>query len=94
MFLKVAQGPKVHHQRPAVDILFESVAAQIGRNAIGVLLTGMGRDGAAGLLKIREAGAAPSRKTERPASFSACQGSHRDRGPLRKCCPWLESRGP
>ncbi len=56
VYLKVAQGPKVQHQRPAVDVLFESVAAQVGRNAVGILLTGMGRDGAAGLLKIRSAG--------------------------------------
>jgi two-component system chemotaxis response regulator CheB len=56
VFLKVAQGPKVQHQRPAVDVLFESVASQVGQNAVGVLLTGMGRDGAAGLLKILKAG--------------------------------------
>ncbi|NNM67896.1 MAG: chemotaxis-specific protein-glutamate methyltransferase CheB, partial [Spirochaetales bacterium] len=55
-FLRVVSGPKVHHQRPAVDVLFQSVAAEAGRNAVGVLLTGMGRDGAEGLLKIKTAG--------------------------------------
>ena len=54
--IRLMDGPKIHHQRPAVDILFDSVADQVGRNAIGILLTGMGRDGAAGLLKIKEAG--------------------------------------
>lgn len=54
--LKIATGPKVCNQRPAVDPLFESVADQVGRNCLGILLTGMGRDGAQGLLRIHEAG--------------------------------------
>jgi two-component system chemotaxis response regulator CheB len=49
-------GPKVWHQRPAVDILFSTVAKHAGRYAVGVLLTGMGQDGAAGLLEMRQAG--------------------------------------
>lgn len=50
-------GPPVNRHRPSVDVLFQSAAACAGRNALGVILTGMGRDGAAGLLQIREAGA-------------------------------------
>jgi len=50
-------GPPVHHQRPSVDVLFHSVAKQVGPNAVGVILTGMGADGAAGLLAMRQAGA-------------------------------------
>jgi two-component system chemotaxis response regulator CheB len=50
-------GPPVHYQRPSVDVLFHSVARSAGRNAIGVLLTGMGADGAKGLLAMRESGA-------------------------------------
>ena len=55
--VRLSSGPPVHHQRPSVDVLFESVAACAGRCAIGVLLTGMGADGARGLLSLRERGA-------------------------------------
>ncbi len=54
---RVRDGPQVHHQRPAVDVLFQSVARCAGRNAVGALLTGMGADGAKGLLAMRQAGA-------------------------------------
>jgi two-component system chemotaxis response regulator CheB len=54
---RVKDGPPVHHQRPAVDVLFQSVARSAGRNAVGVLLTGMGSDGAKGMLAMRSAGA-------------------------------------
>jgi two-component system, chemotaxis family, protein-glutamate methylesterase/glutaminase len=50
-------GPPVHHQRPAVDVLFHSVATLAGKNAVGVILTGMGADGAVGLLAMQQAGA-------------------------------------
>jgi two-component system chemotaxis response regulator CheB len=50
-------GPPVHHQRPSIDSFFESVARRLGRRAVGVLLTGMGSDGAEGLQALRNAGA-------------------------------------
>jgi two-component system chemotaxis response regulator CheB len=56
-YVQVKSGPMVHHQRPSVDVLFKSVADYAGSNAVGVILTGMGADGADGLLKMREAGA-------------------------------------
>jgi len=56
-YVEVKNGPLVCHQRPSVDVLFNSVAKYAGANALGVIMTGMGRDGAAGMLKMREAGA-------------------------------------
>lgn len=54
---EVKTGPLVYHQRPSVDVLFESVARYAGGNAVGVIMTGMGRDGASGMLEMRKAGA-------------------------------------
>lgn len=55
--VEIKSGPRVHHQRPAVDVLFHSVAHNAAQNAVGVILTGMGADGAQGLLAMRKAGA-------------------------------------
>ncbi|KAA3516907.1 chemotaxis-specific protein-glutamate methyltransferase CheB [Agrobacterium vitis] len=54
---RLLDTPPVNGHRPSVDVLFDSVAELAGRNAVGVILTGMGRDGASGLLKMRSAGA-------------------------------------
>lgn len=56
-YVEIKTGPMVHHQRPAVDVLFNSVAKYAGGNAVSVVLTGMGADGAAGLKAMKEAGA-------------------------------------
>ncbi|MBV8261698.1 MAG: chemotaxis response regulator protein-glutamate methylesterase [Paraburkholderia sp.] len=53
----LSDDPPVNRHRPSVDVLFRSAAQNAGKNAIGVILTGMGRDGAAGLLEMRQAGA-------------------------------------
>jgi len=55
--VKIKNGPLVHYQRPSVDVLFRSVAKSAGKNAVGAILTGMGSDGAKGLLEMKENGA-------------------------------------
>lgn len=55
--LELNQGPPVNRHRPSVDVLFRSVANVAGRNALGAILTGMGKDGAQGLKEMRTAGA-------------------------------------
>ena len=56
-FVKILSGAPVNRHRPSVDVLFDSVAESAGRNAVGVIMTGMGADGAQGLLRMRRAGA-------------------------------------
>ncbi|HET7506712.1 MAG TPA: chemotaxis response regulator protein-glutamate methylesterase [Kofleriaceae bacterium] len=56
-FVEVTDGPLVNRHRPAVDVLFRSTARYAGANAVGVILTGMGDDGARGLLEMKQAGA-------------------------------------
>ena len=55
--VEIKAGPKVNGHCPSVDVLFESVAKVAGPNALGIILTGMGGDGAKGLLAMRKAGA-------------------------------------
>jgi two-component system, chemotaxis family, protein-glutamate methylesterase/glutaminase len=64
-YVEVKTGPMVHHQRPAVDVLFKSTAKYAGANAIGVILTGMGADGAEGLLEMKKMGASTIAQDEK-----------------------------
>lgn len=56
-YVEIKDGPSVCHQKPSVEVLFNSVAKYAGANAIGAILTGMGNDGAGGLLNMRQNGA-------------------------------------
>jgi two-component system chemotaxis response regulator CheB len=56
-YVEVFMSEPVNRHRPSVDVLFHSCARNLGRNAIGVIMTGMGGDGARGLLAMRQAGA-------------------------------------
>ena len=55
--VEIKPGPKVNGHCPSVDVLFESVAKNVGPDALGIILTGMGGDGAKGLLQMKNAGA-------------------------------------
>ena len=55
---KLDDGPLVNRHKPAVDVMFDSVATNVGQNAIGIILTGMGNDGAKGMKKMHDRGAA------------------------------------
>jgi two-component system, chemotaxis family, protein-glutamate methylesterase/glutaminase len=56
-YVEVKEGPLVSRHRPSVDVLFRSAARYAGRNAVGVIMTGMGDDGAKGMLEMKEGGA-------------------------------------
>lgn len=56
-FVEIKDGPLVSRHRPSVDVLFRSAARYAGKNAVGVIMTGMGDDGARGMLEMKEAGA-------------------------------------
>lgn len=64
-YVEIKNGPLVYHQRPSVEVLFMSVARYAGPNAIGIILTGMGKDGAEGLLEMKNAGAFTIAQDER-----------------------------
>ena len=65
----VKEGPRVRRHRPSVDVLFKSVASACGPKAIGILLTGMGSDGALGMQSIKEAGASTIAQDEQTSAI-------------------------
>lgn len=63
-YVEVIKGPLVNRHIPSVDVMFRSVARSAGNNALGIIMTGMGDDGAAGLLEMRQAGASTMAQDE------------------------------
>ena len=64
-YVELKDGPLVCRHRPSVDVLFRSTARYAGKNAVGVIMTGMGDDGAKGMLEMKEAGAHTIAQDER-----------------------------
>ncbi len=56
LYVRLSKGEKVSGHRPSIDVLFDSLAAIVGKNVIAVIMTGMGKDGAEGICKIKAAG--------------------------------------
>lgn len=97
--VEVRDGPPVNHHRPSVDVLFSSVARCAGRHAVGIIMTGMGGDGARGLLEMREAGASTAAQDEAscivfgmPAEAIKL-GAVQDVLPLGRIADWISSTG-
>lgn len=80
-------GPPVGRHRPSVDVLFNSVADNAGKNAIGVMLTGMGADGATGMKKMRDAGAATVAQDEATCTVYGMPHAAVECGAVEKILP-------
>jgi len=92
-YVEVKDGPQVFHQRPSVEVLFNSAAKYAGANAIGVILTGMGADGAQGLLSMRQAGAHTIAQDEATSVVWGMPGEAVKLGAAEIVCPIQEITG-
>lgn len=90
---KLSDGQSVNRHRPSVDVLFRSVAQSAGRHAIGVILTGMGRDGALGMKEMREAGAATLGQDEDSSVVWGMPGAAWQAGAVQALHPLPEIAG-
>ena len=86
-FVEIVDGPLVNRHRPSVDVLFRSVAKCAGANALGVIMTGMGDDGAAGLLEMRKAGARTIAQDEESCVVYGMPKEAVKRGAVEKSMP-------
>ena len=85
--IRVTDGPLVARHRPSVDVLFRSVAQAAGANAVGVLMTGMGDDGAEGLLEMRRAGAATMAQDDATSVVYGMPRAAMERGAVEDMLP-------
>jgi two-component system chemotaxis response regulator CheB len=98
--VEVVDGPLVNHHKPSVDVLFRSVAHCAGRNALGVIMTGMGDDGARGLRDMRQAGAATAAQDEETSVVFGMPKEAIKLGaaqvvlPLQDIAGWLQKGAP
>ncbi len=85
--VRVKGGPPVNRHKPSVDVLFQSLAESAGRNAVGVILTGMGADGAKGLLELRGTGAFTIAQDEETAVVFGMPKAALDLGAVQEILP-------
>jgi len=87
---RLDDGTPVNRHKPSVDVLFRSLAQNAGRNAIGLLLTGMGKDGARGLKEMREAGSPTIAQDEATSVVWGMPGEAVSIGAAEKVLPLAE----
>lgn len=92
-YVEVVDGPLVNRHRPSVDVLFRSVAKFAGANALGIIMTGMGDDGAAGLLEMRQAGARTVAQDEKTCVVYGMPKEAVKKGAVERTVP-LNAIGP
>jgi two-component system chemotaxis response regulator CheB len=85
--VELLDGARISGHKPSVDVLFQSVARAAGANAVGVLLTGMGEDGADGLLEMRQAGAATIAQDEASSVVFGMPRAAIERGAVDEVLP-------
>lgn len=89
----LSDGPPVNRHKPSVDVLFRSVAENAGHNAVGVMLTGMGRDGAAGMKEMRDAGAPTIAQDENTSVVWGMPGAAWEIGAVESLHPLMQISG-
>jgi two-component system chemotaxis response regulator CheB len=92
-YCRLNDGPPVNRHKPSVDVMFRSVAQEVGANAVGVLLTGMGADGADGLLEMREAGSPTVAQDQATSVVWGMPGEAVKRGAAEQVLPLQEVPG-
>ena len=86
---RLSDGEPVNRHKPAVDVLFDSVATHVGSNAVGVILTGMGKDGAAGLKRMHAAGARTFAQDEATSVVWGMPGAAVEAGGVDRVLPLI-----
>jgi two-component system chemotaxis response regulator CheB len=92
-YVEIKDGPLVCRHRPSVDVLFRSASRYAGKNAVGVIMTGMGDDGARGMLEMKQAGAATMAQDEASCVVFGMPGAAIKLGAIDRVLP-LERIAP
>lgn len=90
---RLTDAEPVNRHKPSVDVLFDSIAANVGKNAVGVILTGMGTDGALGLKRMKQAGATTIAQDENSSVVWGMPGSAVKTGGVDKILPLMDIAG-